>query len=67
MHLLKLAADKDNLDAMYRLGVLYAQGAVVSKDALEAVRLFTKASEAGHAPVHGGPRPHVLQRRGRAG
>jgi TPR repeat protein len=58
VRLLKAAADKDNHDAIYRVAMLYAHGLkdaqglndIVSKDALEAARLLTRAAEAGHSP-----------------
>ena len=51
MRLLKSAADRNNLDAMHRLGVILVNGKVVDKDIPEAVHLLTKASEAEHAPA----------------
>ena len=55
MRLLRAAADKDNNEAMYRLGVMLVDGKVVAKDAAEAMRLFTKASRGRLRAVDAGP------------
>ena len=42
-------ADRGSAQNQYMLGVMYATGRQVSKDAKEAVKLFHKAAEQGHA------------------
>jgi TPR repeat protein len=50
LQLLRTAASRNHLDAMYRLAHVLAAGRIAEKDALEAARLFTRAAEAGHTP-----------------
>jgi len=45
----RLAAEKGDADARYRLGKLYKEGTVVAPDDAEALRLFRLAADQGHA------------------
>jgi TPR repeat protein len=51
--LLRFATAKDHVEAANRLGHILLDGELAEKDALEALRLFTKAAEAGHPPSLG--------------
>ena len=49
IRLLRLAADKDNNEAMHHLAFHLFAGRIVSPDAVEAERLLSTAAGAGHA------------------
>ncbi len=50
--LMKEAADQNNPDALYGMGVLYAQGLGVDKNPAEALKWFDKAAEAGNEKAY---------------
>lgn len=49
VNLLTSYADKENINAMYQLGVFYRQGRGVEKSIPQAQKWFTKAANLGHA------------------
>ena len=50
---LKALGNKGDADAQYNLGVMYATGDGVPKDAVQAVSWYRKAAEQGHALAQG--------------
>ena len=46
---LRTKAEQGDKDAQLKLGVMYAEGEIVSKDIVEAVKWFRKAAEQGDA------------------